>query len=597
MNVESPRVLVSPRKALENITNTVATSSRPILIELGPGLHSEEINKLIQNQPRFNSGAPNIIEVSRPAVLAAAGVSSEPETAQSSAGVTAPGVSSQSGTTSQFPTVDAAASVSSQPETTRFPAVDAAASVSSEPESAQFPTVDAVASVSSEPESVQSSITGTSTPTRQSENSQAAAPTATPIIRRLPREENALHQLFQNYDGHMLLKAYEEDKASRRACLENGSRAPPSENFDYSKYAGIVLKHLIYQNGFNYSLGDETMTKYAILSMHYLEPDVELNEKEELDLLSEWYIRGYREGTSPVSAKGHLPNALRNITREARKRYGKVGRQPRNSTSTSPNTSMRQVNGNIDEDFIKDWIADSKARYKEALTMTIGEIYEKYDDYAEPNGYKLILADYGNVFPESASALTSKWPSIANKIIQIAELYRVKGNSIDEILAMNPERKTNAHVQNLALALISPLLVSFAKTKKTIGRTWRPNEEEISSSFLLQVPELGELAKKRQDLEDMMSLHKEPIQPYAIMCGPLHSAQLSFAVVNGTMYSMGSPLEAIDFCFKTTTVLRTPFCKVSFDSWKFLAKLVYQTNDKNVNNNVIKLKNLVLDSS
>ncbi|KAJ8686088.1 hypothetical protein QAD02_021882 [Eretmocerus hayati] len=582
MNAGAPRVLVSPREALENITNTVATSSRPILIELGPDLHSEEINKLIQNQPRFNSGAPNIIEVSRPAVLTAAGVSSEPETAQSPAGVTAPGVSSQSGTT-QFPTVVAAASVSSQPETTRFPTVDAAASVSLEPESAQSPTILAVAIVSSEPESVQSSIAGTSTPTRQAENSQAAAPTATRIIRCLPREdscfsfvgrfakknftpaENALHQLFQNYDGQMLLKAYEEDKASRRACLEHGSRTPPSENFDFSKYACIVLKHLIYQNGFNYSLGDETMTKYAILSMHYLKPDVKVNEKEELDLLSEWYVRGYREDTKPVSAKGHLPSALRNTTREARKHYGKVGRQPRNSTSTSSNTSMRQVNGNIDEDFIKDWTLDSKARYKEALTMTIDEIYGKYDDYAERNGYKLILADYGDVFPDSASALTSKWPSIANKIIRIAELYKIPGNSIDRILAMNPERKTSAHVESLALASISPLLVSFAKTKKTIGRTWRPIEEEISTSFLLQVPELGELAKKRQDLEDMMNLDKEPVQPYAIMCGPLHSAQFSFAVVNGTMYSMGSPLEAIDFCFKTTTVLRIPFCKVSFD--------------------------------
>ncbi|KAJ8684955.1 hypothetical protein QAD02_020748 [Eretmocerus hayati] len=274
------------------------------------------------------------------------------------------------------------------------------------------------------------------------------------------------------------------------------------------------------------------------------------------------------------------------------------------STSTTSKPSLSQIREDveiieesteiiIDNSYKTSWVIGALKRYRGALKFTIQDHYRNNPCYVNPNAWELFMADHAFLFPASDQLLMTQWPVIAKSIITVAEMYKKRSKLIENILIENSETTTNAHTQNLALALVPAILVALAKSLKSIGRTWKPTAQEMSDSFLLQVPTLAELESKRTTYEDMLRSHNEPVQPYAILVGTLRRADYSYAVVNNHVYSMSSPLHAIDLCFKVYKIMRVGFSKLSFDAYKFLALHVYKNNEGSYNTNVGSLSELL----
>ncbi|KAJ8666227.1 hypothetical protein QAD02_007889 [Eretmocerus hayati] len=137
--------------------------------------------------------------------------------------------------------------------------------------------------------------------------------------------------------------------------------------------------------------------------------------------------------------------------------------------------------------------------------------------------------------------------------------------------------------QKVAQTLLAfPLLmnVSLSRPSKT---KWVPNEQEKATSFIEYIPEhqtLDEI-KKLADSKIIFyrSLGIESAQPFIVLCGPVTAIDSSYVVIDTLIHQCGSPLEAVDLCFKAVYSfgLQYPFGAVHV--YSIIEKLFYEFSD------------------
>ena len=83
--------------------------------------------------------------------------------------------------------------------------------------------------------------------------------------------------------------------------------------------------------------------------------------------------------------------------------------------------------------------------------------------------------------------------------------------------------------------------------------------------------------------------HEVPLQPYVVICGSLDEVTASYAVIGIKKYSVSSPIEALDVCFKSVKVLDTKFNVVSSSIWQFMRYYIYGFEERSVEKSVSTL--------
>ncbi|KAJ8676811.1 hypothetical protein QAD02_012598 [Eretmocerus hayati] len=418
------------------------------------------------------------------------------------------------------------------------------------------------------------------TPASGTENNTESNTTTSKRSLTQIREDSALHHILQNFDGQELLMAYDRDRQRLAECYVMREEFVPL--FSPVDLCKVVLKYELYKSN-NESPTPSTYLKYAKLLCEYLGLP--------LECIPQFYSQGYRKGKKVTSAKGHLPNAMASIRKKSRKRQGITVPEKSDDDILEDTDETDEIV--INKTYIDSWILGALKRYKAAMKCTIQEQFKNNPCYTNPNAVDLFKADHATLFPSSDQLLLTDWPNIAKKIIVVAEMYRKRSKLIENILTENSEMTSSAQIQNVALALVPLILVALAKSAKSVGKKWRPTPQEISDSFLLQVPNLTELESKRSTYETMLTSHNEPVQPYAILVGQLRKVDYTYAVVNKRVYSMASPLHAIDLCYKVCKIMRASSSKLSYDAYKFLAFHVYKDLEGSHNANVGSLSGLL----
>lgn len=81
-----------------------------------------------------------------------------------------------------------------------------------------------------------------------------------------------------------------------------------------------------------------------------------------------------------------------------------------------------------------------------------------------------------------------------------------------------------------------------------------------------------------------MSLMNLTVQPFIIVCGE-PSDLFSYICIDQILYSVSSPLKAVDLCFKCIYALNASYAPESTQIWLLLQKAIYNidtTYDKQI---------------
>lgn len=66
------------------------------------------------------------------------------------------------------------------------------------------------------------------------------------------------------------------------------------------------------------------------------------------------------------------------------------------------------------------------------------------------------------------------------------------------------------------------------------------------------------------------------IQPFVIICGPLNDILSSHVVIGKIIYDCTTPVEAVDFCFKSFFALHIDYSLACPHLWSFFQKFVFE---------------------
>lgn len=282
---------------------------------------------------------------------------------------------------------------------------------------------------------------------------------------------------------------------------------------------------------------------------------------------------------------------------------------PRPFPSLTINTTQNTNNAEEDLTWLKSssepwdlvqskWKATLSERFRD-LRKPVYSIEQYFDDYPalqKPQGYKLLVDDFNESYPNYANNFYLNFPSIKSKLIELVSRKATK-NDIYLNDLINLAKDTNEEHRNLAAilslpGLISPSVVALpcqstssssinppsAKRKKGKDKRWKPTKAESREAFVTHVHDDSYIKivinKRHQNITEKGFTP----QPYIAMVGAnLYNIKSYFIVVNPNIfYDCPNILAAIDSCFKITWALNLEYSPSTYGSWFFLQKGLYK---------------------
>lgn len=121
-----------------------------------------------------------------------------------------------------------------------------------------------------------------------------------------------------------------------------------------------------------------------------------------------------------------------------------------------------------------------------------------------------------------------------------------------------------------------PLLLGnpVAKNKK---KSWRPSKQESREAFITHLKSATELQENITRRKEKYAAHGLTFQPTIFIVGPtLYQIKNYYIVVNDTIYSVHTILEAVDVTFKLFYALNCEYPADCISVYYFLQRGFYQ---------------------
>ncbi|XP_071574677.1 uncharacterized protein [Temnothorax nylanderi] len=211
-----------------------------------------------------------------------------------------------------------------------------------------------------------------------------------------------------------------------------------------------------------------------------------------------------------------------------------------------------------------------KRNLKLAEEQRVSNYMTQYLALSQPLGYTLLETDFNLQYTDAANRLIDLWPEFKVKLVRLLISSR---SAEDE--------------EEIEGASDATILMNFAQviSPKNIIEDgfplWRPTREEIQEGFLVHVHTAGDIKPVLSRLRDKALAREDTVQPYPIIVGPsLDRITDSYLVLDSKLYSVESPLRAVDVTFKAFFALHAKFPKHATPLWLILQKSVYGINTK-----------------
>ena len=284
---------------------------------------------------------------------------------------------------------------------------------------------------------------------------------------------------------------------------------------------------------------------------------------------------------------------------------------------------LYEEESNDEELIVSTWKLSYSQRHNISFKgKSFSEIINRFTILKGTLGPKLILSDFDQKFEnyksneddqykdiKLADRLLLNWKNIAPKIVAFAKItlkiskkistkksfaqcendenavdeqvQRMNINYMDlkQVLSNNNCVESIEHTSTLALLLL-PALINYAFKSKKVEGIWKPKQGDIARSYIEHI----EVPKNKDALTNFIeSKYKYYVennvtqtQPYIILCGPLHSVEASYVVVDTVFYKLDSPLRAVDFCFKLFYFMNIEYSTACPHIWSFLHKHIFE---------------------
>ncbi|GJQ68607.1 hypothetical protein Trydic_g17157 [Trypoxylus dichotomus] len=199
--------------------------------------------------------------------------------------------------------------------------------------------------------------------------------------------------------------------------------------------------------------------------------------------------------------------------------------------------------------------------------LEIHDFFKEFPVIKQPFGYKLFLQDFCALYPSRENNFLEIWPKLSKNILSLIEQRKILSFDGQSNLADSAK-----HI--LALKCLCFLFPPITVRTKRHQKNWRPSKIEVQQSFFLHVQDYGGLKKAVSRRKSILKQNGETMQPLVVVQGDNNNFQ-SYVMIDDIVYTLESPLKAVDTCFKTFFALNLKYPAESAHIWTFIQQKIY----------------------
>ncbi|XP_052124581.1 uncharacterized protein LOC127749639 [Frankliniella occidentalis] len=230
-------------------------------------------------------------------------------------------------------------------------------------------------------------------------------------------------------------------------------------------------------------------------------------------------------------------------------------------------------------------------RTKSRKDSNIPKYYVEYPVLTDKAGWQLLVADFEKIYPDKTGLLFATWPCIQKALLSTAIEHAKDSFSTTLISQLtNPSHRVTESVEILLHLMLLPSIFKMntsvaypADPSKPLGakKFWKPTLAEQRDGFILHVKDpnmVKETLEKRQTFMEKVGLR---CQPLIVLSGPSLMQYTHCQVsINGILYHVPGPLQAVDLAFKSFQVLNAWYPIESDQSWLFIQQEIFKIKCK-----------------
>ncbi|CAI6361296.1 unnamed protein product [Macrosiphum euphorbiae] len=214
------------------------------------------------------------------------------------------------------------------------------------------------------------------------------------------------------------------------------------------------------------------------------------------------------------------------------------------------------------------------------------DIFNKWQQYTQPMGYKLVDIDFQNVFSDYTNFKTVFEENKDNLINILKERVRdCESKKLLETFSSMQNMSTDSKTL-IIMYLLHCFFIPTSKksTKDSNGKRGfiKFSIRDSQNSFLVVTP-----TALAMELTLKKMAENGPIQPCLLVVGSLFDPKQILVYLDNIKYKMFSAYKAFDICFKIFHVFNVEYPLESGDVWLFIQTFFYNITTKYDKSNVV----------
>ncbi|XP_033222789.1 uncharacterized protein LOC117176643 [Belonocnema kinseyi] len=240
------------------------------------------------------------------------------------------------------------------------------------------------------------------------------------------------------------------------------------------------------------------------------------------------------------------------------------GRLPAENSTTAYKHLQRNV-GSFEEQK-ENWRLCFAEREEFLRTNYIFEYIKLFPVLRVQFGYKLLLQDFDQKYPEKKNALYTVWKHLASAVIK----FGINRRHLEGTVLQNSR---DAVVVKYFPTIFHPGTVR----NKSTNSNFRPSSTELGETFFLHIKKMAELDYEIERRTNIVSDRGDTLQPFIIAVGnTFETIDSVYVYVDGMRYLMDSIVQAVDVCFKIYQALNAAYPTTGQQIWNFIQRYVYK---------------------
>ncbi|KAJ8913335.1 hypothetical protein NQ315_013306 [Exocentrus adspersus] len=348
--------------------------------------------------------------------------------------------------------------------------------------------------------------------------------------------------------GNSVLNFYKS-----KQCLDNTRR---------SRLVDIVIKHL-----------------YTYIIKHRLKHDDYIILASKIiqlfpnEVTGTYYVPSVPKNLSPngksILARGKLVDKCRNIIHKC----GEASVIRRKHINKNDDFNWLKYNTEPWATVIQKWNHTFTLRRKQKY-HSVSEMIRAWPVLNDLRAEVLINCDFEKLFPKSVLNFFLHWQTFFETLLKQIEVSELTAKNLIETLETCQSEDGKLAIQ---ITLLSHLIPPRGRLK-VANHHWKFSILEAVEAIVVNAKDAGQVNELIERQRDKAAAHKQTVQPYLLLVGPLEDPQSFFIVIDTIKYELDSAKKAFDTLFKIFHVLDAKYPIQAEHIWVLIQKGLYKVS-------------------